>query len=131
MVIIIKAIQVKKCPFSKKLIKYKDLICQFDNKQFSAFKKIINNILNIFFPKDIIELIIEKTRYEKLLYKFGLVDYTLWINRDKKIKNLLLSLRQINLNNYFSDCDSDNNNDNDNDSDNNSDNDSDNDSDNE
>lgn len=78
MVVIKFATYTNRCPFSKKLIKPTNKICLFNQEQFVAFKRIINEKLILFLPLEIIDLIIEKTGYEKLLGRFGLVKVSHW-----------------------------------------------------
>ena len=88
-----------RCPFSKKLIKPSQIICLFNEKQFNAFKVLIYEKLK-FLPNDIIELIIKKTGYEKLVYDFGHEKFAHWTiesNTESKIKNLQYSYKCENI----------------------------------
>tara|TARA_Y100000591_G_C21837931_1_gene703728 strand:+ start:300 stop:644 length:345 start_codon:yes stop_codon:yes gene_type:complete len=74
----------KKCPFSKKIIKPKTILCVFNKHQYNSFVIQITQILSSRLPNELIEKIIELTKYKKLLYRTGLQDYTNWINLEKK-----------------------------------------------
>jgi len=106
MVVIKFATYTTRCPFSKILIKPTNKICLFTEKEFDAFKKIINDELQKFLPQELIDLIIEKTGYIKLIHSFGLINYTYWttkrITPEKKFRN-----RNINRNkkNYIIESD--------------------------
>ena len=90
MVVLKIASDITRCPFSKKLIKPNDKICLFNQEQFNAFSKIINEqlqlILLISIPIELIDLIIEKTRYEKFIGRFGHVDFAHWTKTTKTKK---------------------------------------------
>jgi len=83
--VVIKIAESKtRCPFSKTFIKSQNRICLFSIDQFNAFKKIINEELNHLFPEDIINIIIEKTGYQKLIGRFGHENLTYWSKKSKK-----------------------------------------------
>ena len=85
--VVIKIAESKtRCPFSKTFIKSQNRICLFSIDQFNAFKKIINEELNHLFPEDIINIIIEKTGYQKLIGRFGHENLTYW----SKVKNIYI-----------------------------------------
>ena len=65
------------CPFTKTPICHNNIICLFNEKQYEAFIKTIKELLNRL-PDDIINLIIEKTRYKKYIGRFGHHSYTHW-----------------------------------------------------
>ena len=71
------------CPFSNSLIRPSNFVCVFNKQQLNAFKKLIHQQLSIL-PSDIIELIIKKTEYEKLLYMIGHEKYVHWSVYTKK-----------------------------------------------
>ena len=81
--------------FSKTLIKPKNIICLFSEDQFIAFKKIINEELIKIFPLEIIDIIIEKTQYKKLIGRFGHEMITNWRKKqyNKNIINRALQYR--------------------------------------
>jgi hypothetical protein len=88
MVVIKFATYSNRCPFSKSLIHPTNKICLFNEEQFEAFKKMINKTLPSILPQELIDLIIEKTGYKKLLHRFGLIKYTHWTaNARLKPKN--------------------------------------------
>lgn len=91
MVVIRIAESKTRCPFSKTFIKLQNRICLFNIHQFDAFKKIINEGLNYLFPEDIINIIIEKTGYQKLIGRFGHENLTYWSKKtmEKKSKKYL------------------------------------------
>lgn len=66
------------CPFSKTLILHNNVICLFNKKQYNAFVKTIKDILNNWLFDDLIELIIEKTKYKKYIGRFGHQAFTYW-----------------------------------------------------
>ena len=78
MVVIKFATYTTRCPFSKGLIQPRNKICLFNEEQFEAFKKIVNEELYKFLPQDLITLIIEITGYEKLLGRFGHANVSHW-----------------------------------------------------
>jgi hypothetical protein len=81
MVVIKFATYTNRCPFSKNIIHPTNKICLFNLEQFEAFKKIINKVLPTLLPEELIDLIIEKTGYEKLIHSFGLINYTYWTEK--------------------------------------------------
>ena len=78
MVVIKFATYSNRCPFSKNIIHPTNKICLFNEQQFEAFKQIISKALPAQLPEELIDLIIEKTGYQKLLHRFGLIKYTHW-----------------------------------------------------
>ena len=81
MVVIKFATYTNRCPFSKNIIHPTNKICLFNQEQFEAFKKMINKVLPALLPEELIDLIIEKTGYEKLIHSFGLINYTHWTEK--------------------------------------------------
>tara|TARA_B100001093_G_scaffold520403_1_gene615478 strand:+ start:1458 stop:1838 length:381 start_codon:yes stop_codon:yes gene_type:complete len=88
MVVIKYATYINRCPFSKKLIKPKDVICLFNQNQFEAFKKIIYENLKNFLPDELISLIIEMTKYKTFIGKFGHKNVSHWTIKNKKYKKI-------------------------------------------
>ena len=88
MVIIKTANDFMRCPFSKKIIKPRTIICLFNINQYISFKKQIYYTLSIL-PDDIIELIIKKTNYSNYINRFGKEKITNWTNEfnNKKYKH--------------------------------------------
>ena len=78
MVVIKFATYTTRCPFSTTLIHPRNKICLFNKEQFDAFKRIVNEELYKFFPQDLITLIIQKTRYETFLGRFGHANVSHW-----------------------------------------------------
>lgn len=85
MVVIKFATYTTRCPFTTALIKPTNRICLFNDEQFEAFKRIINEELIKFFPLEIIDLIIEKTKYEKLIGSFGHANVSHWTRKSKPL----------------------------------------------
>jgi hypothetical protein len=93
MLIYVKSAITRKCPFSKKLIKPKTMLCLFNDYQYDHF---VNYIISIFIeiiPLDLIDKIIDFTNYKKLIQRTGLLSYTNWsinnnININKKLTYL-------------------------------------------
>jgi len=96
MLIYVKSAVTRKCPFSKKLIKPKTMLCLFNDYQYNHF---VNYIISIFIeiiPLELIDKIIDFTNYKKLIQRTGLCAYTNWsinnnINSNKKLTYLDLS----------------------------------------
>jgi hypothetical protein len=65
------------CPFTKTPIRHNSIICLFNKKQYEVFIKTIKELLNRL-PDDLIDLIIEKTKYKKYIGRFGHHSYTHW-----------------------------------------------------
>jgi hypothetical protein len=84
MVVIKFATYTTRCPFSMALIKPSNQICLFNEEQFEAFKRIINEELIKFFPLEIIDLIIEKTKYKKLIGSFGHANVSHWTRKNNQ-----------------------------------------------
>lgn len=78
MVVLKYATYTTRCPFSTTLIHPRNKICLFNTEQFEAFKRIVNEELIKFLPFEIIDLIIEKTGYEKFLGRFGHASVSHW-----------------------------------------------------
>ena len=82
----------------------------FNKQQLNAFKKLIYQQLSIL-PSDIIELIIKKTEYEKLLYMIGHEKYVHWSrytqNEYKVRKILYYNYNCINITDSDTDSDTD------------------------
>ena len=93
----------RRCPFSKKIIHPKTMLCVFNQYQYNYFVKQIIKILSLNLPFDLIEKIINLTNYNKLLNRTGLVEFTNWSNYNNNLKLCLTDT---------SDSDSDSNNDN-------------------
>lgn len=68
----------KRCPFSKKIIKPKSMLCVFNRYQYNNFILQIIQILDSKLPIELIEKIIEFTKYKNLLDRTGLERYTNW-----------------------------------------------------
>jgi len=93
MLIYVKSAIIRKCPFSKKLIKPKTMLCLFNNYQYNHF---VNYIISIFIdiiPLELIDKIIDFTNYKELIQRTGLPAYTNWsinnnININKKLTYL-------------------------------------------
>ncbi len=81
MVVIKSASYQTRCPFSKTLIKPKNKICLFNDEQFAAFTRIITEELTKLFPEEIIDIIIEKTGYKKLIGRFGHENISHWTKK--------------------------------------------------
>jgi hypothetical protein len=103
----------RKCPFSKKIIKPKTMLCLFNKYQYNNFVTEITNLLSSRLPDDIINIIIDFTNYKKLLNKTGLEKFVNWIPNSSA--NFLSTIRLKNRKNYLlidtSDSDSDSNSD--------------------
>ena len=87
MLIYVKSAVTRKCPFSKKLIKPKTMLCLFNKYQYKHF---VNYIISIFIeimPLEIISKIIDFTNYKELIQRTGLKIYTNWsnVNINKKL----------------------------------------------
>jgi hypothetical protein len=88
MLIYVKSAITKKCPFSKKLIKPKTMLCLFNDYQYNHF---VNYIISIFIeiiPLDLIDKIIDFTNYKELIQRTGLCAYTNWSINNKKLTYL-------------------------------------------
>ena len=93
MLICVKSAITRKCPFSKKLIKPKTMLCLFNDYQYNHF---VNYIISIFIeiiPLNLIDKIIDFTNYKELIQRTGLCAYTNWsinnnINSNKKLTYL-------------------------------------------
>lgn len=68
----------KRCPFSKKIIKPKSMLCLFNRYQYNNFILQIVDILSSKLPIELIEKILEFTKYKNLLDRTGLERYTNW-----------------------------------------------------
>lgn len=68
----------KRCPFSKKIIKPKSMLCVFNRYQYDNFILQIVDILSSKLPIELIEKILEFTKYKNLLDRTGLERYTNW-----------------------------------------------------
>jgi len=117
MVVIKFATYTTKCPFTKKLIRPSNKVCLFNNVQFNAFNKYVNEILQVLLLPEIVHIIIEKTGYEKLIGRFGFSNYTHWTLQYSKSKSKSKFRKYLHSDN---DIDNDSDNDIDNDSDNDS-----------
>jgi|TARA_R110002073_G_scaffold270168_1_gene433507 hypothetical protein len=73
---------IRRCPFSKNIIKPKTMLCVFNKYQYSYFVIQIKEILSLRLPEDIINLIIDFTNYKKLLNRAGLEKYVNWQDKD-------------------------------------------------
>jgi hypothetical protein len=86
MLIYVKSAIIRRCPFSKKLIKPKTMLCLFNEYQYNHF---VNYIISIFIdimPLELIDKIIDFTNYKKLIQRTGLCAYTNWsINNNNNI----------------------------------------------
>jgi len=92
MLIYIKSAIIRKCPFSKKLIKPKTMLCLFNNYQYNHF---VNYIISIFIdimPLELIDKIIDFTNYKKLIQRTGLCAYTNWSINNNNINKKLTYL---------------------------------------
>jgi hypothetical protein len=112
MVVIKFATYITRCPFSKKLIKPTNKICLFNKEQYDAFKIFINEILKQYLPLEIIDIILERTGYKKLIGRFGFDRYTHWTIKSNKVrgrfrKSILFSdnWRDYDCSDYDSSCD--------------------------
>jgi hypothetical protein len=93
MLIYVKSAIIRRCPFSKKLIKPKTMLCLFNEYQYNHF---VNYIISIFIdimPLELIDKIIDFTNYKELIQRTGLCAYTNWsinnnINNNKKLTYL-------------------------------------------
>jgi hypothetical protein len=109
MVVIKLATYTTRCPFSKGLIKPSNKICLFNQVQFDAFNVFINEELQLLLPPEIIDLIVEKTGYKKLIGRFGFDRYTHWTIKYKKIRHPRINLERFENQIIDSDSNSDNN----------------------
>jgi hypothetical protein len=94
MLIYVKSVITRKCPFSNKIIKPKTMLCLFNDYQYKHF---VNYIISIFIeiiPLDLINKIIEFTNYKELIQRTGLKIYTNWSinNINNKINKKLTYL---------------------------------------
>ncbi len=69
---------IRRCPFSKKMIKPKNMLCVFNKYQYNNFVFQIVELLLSRLPEDIIHIIIKLTNYIKLLNKTGLEKIVNW-----------------------------------------------------
>ena len=83
MTILVKSELTKRCPFSKKLIYPKTLLCVFTKYQYEKFVTYINFIFLKILPPEIIAIIIRFTNYEKQIQRMGLIAYTNWSTQSK------------------------------------------------
>ena len=84
MLIYVESAITRKCPFSKKLIKPKTMLCLFNEYQYNHF---VNYIIFIFIeimPIELINKIIDFTNYKELIRRTGLSAYTNWSNINNK-----------------------------------------------
>ena len=88
MVVIKSARNWEICPFSKKKVKPTNRLGLFHPRQYKAFEKFIRNLFINKFPIDIIDLIIKKTGYKKLLWRFGHEKIVCWTKNNKTFINL-------------------------------------------
>lgn len=99
----------RRCPFSKKIIKPKTMLCLFNKYQYNNFVMQVTRLLSNRLPDDIINIIIEFTNYKKLLNKTGLEKFTNW--RENSHISSLSTIKIKNRKNYLlidtSDSDSD------------------------
>jgi len=95
---------IRRCPFSKNIIKPKTMLCVFNKYQYSYFVIQIKEILSLRLPEDIINLIIDFTNYKKLLNRAGLEKYVNW--QDKDYISSLSMIRFKNRKNLLSSFDS-------------------------
>jgi len=94
MVIIKYSNYIQKCPFTKKVISKNIKICLFNEKQFMEFKNIILNLFESILPIEVIEIIIEKTGYKKLIGRFGKEEVTNWKKNTYKNNTLNIDLKK-------------------------------------
>ena len=66
--------------FSKKIIKPKTLLCVFNKHQYNNYINYITEILKDKLPIELIDKIIEMTKYKSKINRTGLEQYTDWIN---------------------------------------------------
>lgn len=83
----------RKCPFSKKIIKPKTMLCLFNKYQYNNFVVEITKLLSSKLPDEIINIIIEFTNYKKLLNKTGLEKFVNWQNKDYKSSLSIMRLK--------------------------------------
>ncbi len=83
MVVIQEATYINRCIFSKKIIKSHNRICLFNKQQYEAFKNIIYEIFNSHLPTEIIDLIIELTKYKNYIGRFGHEKVANWTINNK------------------------------------------------
>jgi len=83
MTIIVKSELTKRCPFSKKIIYPKTLLCVFTKYQYEKFVNYINSIFLEILPTELIAIIIRFTKYEKQIQRTGLLAYTNWSTQNK------------------------------------------------
>lgn len=91
MQIYVKSRSTRRCPFSKKIIKPKTLLCVFNKHQYNNYINYITEILKDKLPIELIDKIIEMTKYKSKINRTGLEQYTDWINCKKRF-NYLSSL---------------------------------------
>ncbi len=94
----------RRCPFSKKIIKPKTILCLFNQYQYNNFTIEITRLLSNRLPDDIINIIIEFTNYKKLLNRTGLEKFVNW--QDKDYISSLSMIRFKNRKNLLSSFDS-------------------------
>ena len=91
MQIYVKSRATRRCPFSKKIIKPKTLLCVFNKHQYNNYVNYITEIFKHKLPIELIDKIIEMTNYKSKINRTGLQEYTDWINCKKRF-NYLSSL---------------------------------------
>jgi len=69
---------IRRCPFSKKMIKPNNILCVFNKYQYNNFVFKIVELLLTRLPEDIIHIIIKLTNYIKLLNRTGLEKFVNW-----------------------------------------------------
>ena len=69
---------IRRCPFSKKMIKPNNMLCVFNKYQYNNFVFQIVELLLTRLPEDIIHIIIKLTNYIKLLNRTGLEKIVNW-----------------------------------------------------
>ena len=84
----------RQCPFSKKIIKPKTMLCLFNQYQYNNFAMEITRLLSSRLHDEIINIIIEFTNYKKLLNRVGLEKFVNWQDT-----NYISSLSMIRLKN--------------------------------
>ena len=89
MVVIKSASYSTRCPFTKTLIRPQNKICLFNESQFSAFEKTINQELNKVIPTEIVDIIIEKTGYKKLIGRFGHESVAHWTKKQSSTGDII------------------------------------------
>jgi len=83
----------RQCPFSKKIIKPKTMMCLFNQHQYNNFAMEITKLLSSRLPEEIINIIIEFTNYKKLLNRVGLEKFVNWQNKDYKFSLSIMRLK--------------------------------------